>query len=147
MSLRRFAFLALFSSGLLPLGAVTPLVDLASESTPVILTVRDMPALVAQWNQSPWAKTWNDEQVKRFFAPLRSKWKVDEWSSNARDKTGYTVEELLAFATGEAIVMVSDLDFTSGRILPFLVGIEVGENASKIEAVIAKLNEDENQVE
>ena len=147
MPLRCLACLVFLSGSLLPLPAATSLVNLASEKSPIILTVHDVPGLLAQWDQSPWAKTWNDEQVKRFFAPLRAKWKVDEWSASSRDKTGYTVNELLALATGDAIVVVSDLDFTSSKTPAILVAIEVGDNASKIEEVIAKQNKEGKETE
>jgi len=144
---RHLACLAVLSGSLLPLPAATPLVNLAGENAPIILSVHDVPSLLAQWDQSPWAKTWNDEQVKRFFAPLRAKWKVDEWSTKAHDKTGYTLNELLAFATGDALIVATDLDFTSGKEPTVLIGVDVGDNASKVEEVIAKLNKDANETE
>lgn len=148
MLLRRLTSLGLLAGSLvLPLSAATPLANLASERAPLIVMVHDVPSLLAQWDQSPWAKTWNDEQVKRFFAPLRATWKVDEWATSSRDKTGYTFNELLAFATGDAILVVSDIDFTPGKEPTVFVGIDLGDNASKVEEVIAKVNKDSSQTE
>lgn len=148
MLLRRLTSLGLLAGSLLlPLSAETPLANLASERAPFILMAHDVPSLLAQWDQSPWAKTWNDEQVKRFFAPLRATWKVDEWATTSRDKTGYTLNELLAFATGDAIMVVTDVDFTPGKEPTVLVGIDLGDNGAKVEEVIAKVNKDGNETE
>lgn len=131
----------------LPLRAATSLSNLANERAAIILTVHDVPSLLSQWEQSPWAKTWNDEQVKRFFAPLRAKWKVDDWNTSAREKTGYTLNELLAFASGDIVVVLPDLEFlreTPAKTPSLLIGVEVGDNAAKLEELLVKSTKDEN---
>src|SRR5262249_49564482 len=89
-----------------------------------------------------WVKMWRDEQMQKYFAPMRAQMKVDEWDERCKSDTGYTVAELMGFATGEAIVILPDL----GAILdsaknknepPILIAIEVGDNTAKIEKLIA----------
>ena len=144
---RRLVCVSLAVGSFLPLWSATPVADLVSERAAIIITVHDAPTLFAQWGQSPWAKTWNDEQVKRYFAPLRAKLKVDEWGATSRDKTGYTFDELLAFATGDAIMAVENVDFAREnppKIPQVLVAVEIGDNTAKVEALLAKIAKDQN---
>jgi len=131
--------------------AAIPLVNLVDENAPLVLSIHDVPQMVKNWERSPWAKTWNDEQMKKFLAPLRSQMKVDQWSDECKAATGYTPTELLEFATGEAIVAVTNTDFSIDSEpehdkRPLLFAIEVGGNAAKIEKLIAENDEKEHQI-
>lgn len=138
---RRLACLA-FAVGCLSAAAATPLTRLASERAALIVSVHDVPAVVSQWEKSPWAKTWSDEQVKRYFAPLRAQMKIDQWDEQSKKETGYTVREMLAFATGDALLVVPDFDFLrepEGKGVPaLLMAVDVGGNGRKIEELFAK---------
>jgi hypothetical protein len=141
-SLRRLLFLA----GLLALGsrvdAAPPLTNLVDNQTPLLVSIHDLPSLLKNWEQSPWAKTWNDEQMKKFLAPLRTQMKIAEWDEQAKNETGYTVGELLALAKGDALLAIKNLDFAAtdaqAKDAPFLVAVELGDNTSKIESLIAE---------
>lgn len=128
--------------------AATPLVNLVDENAPLVLSIHDVPLMLKNWERSPWAKTWNDEQMKKFLAPLRSQMKVDQWDEECKAATGYTLPELLQFATGEAMIAVTNTDFTFGDEQendrdkrPLLFALEVGNNASKIEKLITENDE------
>lgn len=128
----------------------TPLINLANDNAALVIAIHDAPSLISQWQQSPWAKTWNDEQVKRYLAPLRAKWKVEDWSTTTREKTGFTLDELLALATGDAVLIVPDFEFVkeaSGKVPPLLIGVDIGDNGSKIEALMAKTAKGDNDRE
>lgn len=146
-SSRSLRFFPLVLAAVLPVFGGTPLVDLASDNAAMVLAIHDAPSLVSQWQLSPWAKTWNDEQMKRYLAPLRAKWKVDEWSTMSKDKTGFTIDELLGLATGDAILIVPDFEFakeTPAKTPPLLIAVEIGGNASKVEALLARTSKDEH---
>lgn len=145
---RRLACFAFLAGGLSIAAAATPLTRLVNDRAAVILSVHDVPAVVSQWDKSPWAKTWNDEQVKKYFAPLRAQMKVEQWDEETKKATGYTVNELLAFATGDAILVVPDFEFIRSEkhdvVPPLLIGIDVGSNGGKIEELFAKAAKEKN---
>lgn len=136
----------------LSLPAATPLTHLVPEQSAVIISVHDVPEVLSQWEKSPWSKTWNDEQVKRFFAPLREEMKIDQWNSKTKEETGYTLDELMAMATGDALIALTDLSFAEkegaeDEIPPVLLAVEVGDNASRLEEVLQKGREKEGSTE
>jgi hypothetical protein len=122
--------------------ATVPLVNLVGDNASLVIYVTDLPALVKTWPGTPWMKMWHDDQVQKYFAPLRKQMKVDEWDERCKANTGYTVAGLLDFATGEAIFVMPDL----GAVIaaeknktdpPLLVAVEIGNNEPKIEKLIA----------
>ncbi len=122
--------------------APTPLVNLAGDDASCVVYIADAPTLVKRWPDTPWMKMWHDPQVQKYFAPLRAQWKLDEWDERCKTDTGYTVSQLLGFATGEGIVIVPDLTavIEAGKNKtdpPVLLAFEVGANAAKIEKAIA----------
>jgi hypothetical protein len=136
------AALALFADRSRAAEAAVPLVDLVGDNASLVLYVTDMPALVKAWPGTPWIKMWHDDQVQKYFAPLRAQMKVDEWDERCKANTGYTVAGLLDFATGEAILVMPDLgaiiDSTKNRTSPpLLLAVEIGGNGAKIEKLIA----------
>ncbi|MFA6288478.1 MAG: hypothetical protein WC661_13930 [Opitutaceae bacterium] len=119
---------------------VVPLVNLVDDRTALALSITDAPALVRGWDASPIAKTWADEQVTKFFAPLREKMTIDEWDPETKEATGCTVRELLALADGEVLLAVPAMDFDQLKKSdepPFLLAIHVGDQAAKIEKIMA----------
>jgi hypothetical protein len=148
---RLFVLISLFVVLAAPGFAAPPLVNLIDENAPVVFSIHDVPGMVKNWERSPWAKTWNDEQMKKFLAPFRSQMKVEKWDEECKATTGYTLGELLQFATGEAMVALTNADFTIGQTQeldkrPLLFAIEVGGNAEKIEKIIAESDEKEHQI-
>jgi hypothetical protein len=136
------AALALFGGPAKADTAAVPLVNLVGDNASLVIYVTDMPALVKAWPGTPWMKMWHDDQVQKYFAPLRAQMKVDEWDERCKANTGYTVAGLLDFATGEAIFVMPDLgaviDATKNKSdPPLLVAVQVGDNESKIEKLIA----------
>jgi hypothetical protein len=119
-----------------------PLVNLVGDNASLVIDVTDLPALVKTWPGTPWMKMWHDDQVQKYFAPLREQMKVDEWDERCKANTGYTVAGLLDFATGEAIMVMPDLGAVIAAAKnktdpPLLLAVEIGDNESKIEKLIA----------
>jgi hypothetical protein len=136
------AALVLFAGRAQARAAAVPLVNLVGDDTSLVIYVTDLPALVKTWPGTPWVKMWRDDQVQKYFAPLRAQMKVDEWDDRFKANTGYTLAGLLDFATGEAIFVLPDLGtvIAAGKNkadLPLLVAIEIGGNGAKIEKLIA----------
>ncbi|MGC4072616.1 MAG: hypothetical protein QM760_08875 [Nibricoccus sp.] len=139
--LNKFVSTALLASSAVVASAATPLLNLIGDQTPVVLSFNDVPAMVKAYGESPWAKTWADEQVSKSFAPLRGEMKFDEVNSQVKAETGHTLSELLDFATGDAVIAFTsaDADFEgedSANHIPFIAAIELGGNASKVEKMI-----------
>ncbi len=112
------------------------------DDTSLVIYVPHAPALIKNWQGTPWMKMWHDEQVQKYFAPLREQMKVDEWDERCKTNTGYTMAGLLDFATGEAIFVMPDLGavITAAKnktAPPLLVAVEIGDNGAKIEQLIA----------
>src|SRR5438270_438212 len=107
--LRRFSYFV--ASALLAANAfaATPLLSLVNDQTPFVISIHDTPTLIKNWDQSPWAKTWNDDQVKKFFGPMRTQLKVDEWDEICKHETGYVVRDLLNLAKGDALIALTNL--------------------------------------
>ncbi|MBK9991177.1 MAG: hypothetical protein IPP19_10695 [Verrucomicrobia bacterium] len=131
--------------------AATPLVNLVDENAPLVVSINDVPKMVKNWEGSPWSKTWNDEQMKKFLAPFRSQMKVDQWSDECKAATGYTLAELIEFATGEAMIALTNADFPidgeqDRDKRPVLLALEVGDNAGKIEKLIAENDEKKHAI-
>ncbi len=120
-----------------------PLTELVDDQTAFAVIVTDAPALVKGWDASPFAHTWNDEQVVKFFGPLRQQLKIDTWDDQAKAATGKTVRELLALAKGGAIVSVPSsfvTDMLAGKppvAPPGLFAVEFGDNAATVEKLAA----------
>jgi hypothetical protein len=107
-----------------------------------------MPALLRGWDASPMARTWNDEQVVKYLAPLRTAMKIDTWDEQARAATGKTLRELLALAKGQVLIALpasAVADAIGGTAaagglppLPALIAVELGDNADAVEKLAAE---------
>ena len=145
----RVAFLGLFIVIAARASAATPLINIVDENAPVVISVHDVPALLKNWEKSPWALTWNDEQMKKFLAPLRARMKIDEWDEQCKAECGYTVRELIAMAKGEALVALTGTDFAMGdepnpADIPLIFAIEIGDNAPKVAKIITANDDKEH---
>ncbi len=106
---RRLPALLVCLAALPALAAGPQLPGLIPEDTDAVVLVQDLPALLAAWPKSPLARTWNDPQVKKFFAPLRESIKIDEWERLAEQKVGFPLSEILAAFDGQAMLVLPDL--------------------------------------
>jgi hypothetical protein len=133
------ALAALAANAFAAAPASPPLTDLVDDQTAFAFVVPDAAALVKGWDASPFAKTWGDEQVVKFLAPLRQQMKIDQWDEQAKAATGKSVRELLALAKGGAIVALpasAIADAISGpasAMPPVLLAVELGDNAATVE--------------
>ena len=145
----RLAFFSLLTVLAVRASAATSLINLVDENAPVVISVHDVPTLLKNWEKSPWARTWNDEQMKKFLAPLRARMKVDEWDEQCKAESGYTLAELLAMAKGEALFALTSADFPMGEAefspadMPLLIALEIGDSAPKVAKIIAANDEKE----
>lgn len=136
----------------LPARAAVSLVNLIDESCPLVLSVQDIPAFLKNGAESPWAKTWNDEQLQKFLAPLLARMKVDRWDEECKAQAGYTVAELLAMAKGQLLVALTSPDvFDLGNDsdpskIPLLLALELGDNTTKVVKIIADNDEKEHEI-
>ncbi len=139
--LTSLAATALFANITCLAGAATPLVNLVGENAPLVVSFTDVPSLVKNMQESPWAKTWNDEQVRKFFAPMRAQMDFDSLDEKLKAETGRSFSELVAFASGDAIFALTTLDFDfeaedAENNLPFIAAIELGSNASDVQRLL-----------
>jgi len=139
--LKKFASAALLTGSAVIASAATPLLNLINDQAPLVVSFNDVPSLVKTWGESPWAKTWSDEQVRKFFAPLHSEMKFEEFDAKVKAETGHSFSELVDFATGDALIAFTstDIDFESDNgdeTVPFIAAIELGGNAGKVEKMI-----------
>jgi hypothetical protein len=145
-SLQTIALATLLTASAVIAQAATPLVNLIGDQAPLVISFNDVPSLVKNWGESPWAKTWNDPQMQKFFAPLRAKMDFDKLDEEMRSETGHTASELLGFATGDVLfaLTTADFDFEAAdakKEAPFIFAVELGDNAAKVE----KLFEEQRQ--
>ena len=121
--------------------AATPLVNLIGDQAPLVVSFNDIPSLVKNWGESPWAKTWEDEQVRKFFAPLHEQMKYDELEQKLKAETGHTLGELIGFASGDAVIAftTAEIDFEGENVddnVPLVIAVELGDNADKVQKLL-----------
>jgi hypothetical protein len=129
-----------FLATMLPAAPSVPLVNLVDDQTLFAVSVTDTPALLKGWDAGPIAATWNDAQVVKFLAPLRTELKVEQWDEETKAATGMTVRELLALAEGEALFAITSFDvalIAAETPPPLLIALEVGKQGDKIEKIMA----------
>jgi len=139
-SLRSLASLSVLFVSVLGLRAAPPIARLLPEDAAIVVAFPDVPALAAAAEKAPFLQMWNDPQIQRFFAPMRESSKWDETLATFKTRTGYTVQELVGLATGEAVFVLTDFAFATNPETqarpPVLMAVDFGENASKIEKLI-----------
>jgi hypothetical protein len=139
--LKTIASTALFAGSVIIAGAGTPLLDLVGEKAPLVVSFNDVPSLVKNWGESPWAKTWNDEQVQKFFAPMRAMMELEDIDEKIKAETGHTFSELLGFASGDALFALTTVDFDyesaeARNNIPLIAAIELGSNAAEVQKLL-----------
>ncbi len=139
--LKTFVSTALLAGSATMLPAATPLINLVGDQAPLVISFDDVPSMIKSFGDSPWAKTWNDEKVRKFFGPLHEQMNFGEFDAKVKAETGHTFSELIDFATGDAIISfaTTDVDFGAEDFddnMPFIIAIELGSNASKVEKLL-----------
>ncbi|MDR0901585.1 MAG: hypothetical protein LBM92_02315, partial [Opitutaceae bacterium] len=120
--------------------AFGPLANLVGEQAPFIMLVDDVPGLLEKTKDGPLAKTWNDPQVREFFAPLHERLKAAGVDDSLKQEIGYDTKELLAFATGGVLLAIPNLEGWQERgfgVPPVLLVVELGKNAARLQALLA----------
>lgn len=136
------AFLSL-SAALAPaLQAAEPALDkLVPADAALVLAIDDVPALRARFAASPAGRAWADADIEKFLAPLFANPEYHQFLEMVKSETGYSPEELLAFATGDILctVPLSSLKFAKGDFnADSILAVEVGENDTKLRELIAQ---------
>ncbi len=86
------------------------LLRLLPDKTVTCVYVRNFAELRARAKDHPFAKVWNDPEIKKFLAPLRTEMGIDRWNDEVLKGTGRTLDELLGLVRGEAVVALTDVD-------------------------------------
>jgi len=144
--LKTIASTALLAGSAVLVSASTPLINLVGDQAPLVISVNDVPSLVKNWGESPWAKTWDDPQVQKFFAPLRAKMDIDKTNEKVKAETGHTLSELIDFASGDALFAITTVDFDfeaedAKDHMPFLMALELGSSAGKVQKMLTDARE------
>ncbi|WP_138223389.1 DUF3352 domain-containing protein [Nibricoccus aquaticus] len=139
--LKKFVSTALLAGSAAMISAATPLINLVGDQAPLVISFDDVPSMIKACGDSPWAKTWNDEQVRKFFAPLHAQMKFEEFDAKVKAETGHTFSELIEFATGDALIALTtaDIDFEAEDAddnIPLVIAVDLGANASKVEKLL-----------
>ncbi|MDF9827450.1 hypothetical protein M2447_001543 [Ereboglobus sp. PH5-10] len=123
--------------------ASTPLINLVGEDAAFVMIAHDAPKIVKSCKDGPWLEMWNDDQIKRFLAPLHAKLKSEEWDEKVKAKTGLTIEELLGLVQGDYLIalksMPANIDKISNEDVPLIIAAEIGDNKARVEKLIATL--------
>ncbi len=140
--LTSLAAYALALGSALPIFAGTALTNLVPDSTALYYSVENIPAVRNKWEKSPFARTWADEQVQRFFAPLITKLDVASWEEKVKAETGHGLQEMLNWISGDALIAITSFDFAStgeanmaGKV-PLLMALELGSHAKDMEKLV-----------
>lgn len=105
------------------------------------LAIKNAPQLVADWERSGYGRLLADEAVKQWMAPA---YKDGEpaWDTALKKETGEGLQANLQRVTGSAMFVIaadSPKEFESmPKGAPFMILLEVGDQQSKIEELIAK---------
>jgi hypothetical protein len=139
--LKKFVSTALLAGSAAMVSAATPLINLVGDQAPLVISFDDVPSMIKSFGDSPWSKTWNDAQVRKFFGPLHEQMNFDEFDAKVKAETGHTFTDLIDFATGDALISftTADVDFESPEFddnMPVLIAVELGANASKVEKLL-----------
>ncbi|MEZ5277304.1 MAG: DUF3352 domain-containing protein [Opitutaceae bacterium] len=120
--------------------------------TAVILRVRSVPEVREQWSHNPLAQTWAEPEVQDFFSPAIERFREEHdggLTELIRSETGLTFSELLDLLPGEVLLAVLDLEQLLDEDAveaPIVVLAELGEDTSKMESLLARLLDEDEQV-
>lgn len=159
-----------FSSGLLAvslfsgLSAAVPLTDLVDDGVAFSVEIADASKLKSDFAASALGRTWDDPEIRRFFAPLIAEIESGEVAAKFKAETGRTPSELLAMATGRVLLALPSSIFkdmsakhrpaaddsedsakTSEPTPPFILAVEVGAKAGELEGFLDESVEKEKE--
>jgi len=120
--------------------AATPLVNVVTEQAPIVFSVQDVPGLMKNWEKGPLMATWGDSQMQKFLEPLRQNSDFAEFEEKFKAETGLTPSEIVDLIQGDALIAVTNLNFSVGDKappdFPILIAVEVRDNAEKVEKIL-----------
>ena len=93
------------------LAAPPPIEAILPADGMMVVLIEDAPTFLGSWSDSPLGQAWNDEAVKRFFAPLRQQLELEAWDERTREATGFTLEEILKSFNGQVALVLNDMTF------------------------------------
>lgn len=123
---------------------------------PFVLLVEDVRTLLGKGEKSPFARTWNDPEVKKFLAPLRRKMEIEQWDEKVQAETGLTLGDIQALFQGPAALAIAKIEIpekkppVEGEPAPeegqkgqepevhAILVAAVGENGEAVEKLLAK---------
>lgn len=115
---------------------------------PMILHVRDLSAVLENWQHTPFAKMWADPQIRAFFAPaaeLLNDPEAEKGFAQLQEATGMAPAELIRLLPGEFVFAMMNLpsagDEEAGLTPQGIFGAVLGENREKIEELIEQARE------
>ncbi|MFO1446766.1 MAG: DUF3352 domain-containing protein [Opitutaceae bacterium] len=119
------------------------LTRLVPEDAAVVISLRKGPEFATAMKASPPGRMFADEQVLRFFGPLRAKLNWEQMMGVFKEGTGTTWDDMLSWVEGDGLVVLNDFSFmldpeTQNRA-PVVLALEVGKNAAKVEQVLTDL--------
>lgn len=117
-------------------------IKLLPKNTVGFVSIKSAPELLADWDKSSFAKLMEDEEFKKWTAPM---YKDGEalWDKEIKENTGEGLRDNLKRLKGSvmlAVVADSPADF-EGERTPMALLMEVGDDHAKIEELIAKETE------
>lgn len=153
---------AVLSSAAPASAADAPIESLLPADTQMAMIVRDFPTLREKWAKHPIARTLDDEEVRKFFAPMFEEMEFEELNKKALDELGMSLDEVLDTMQGSMVVAITDftkipdvvggdlVEFdadgdpvnadpaTSTQPMPLVMIADIGDDRAKIEQMIAK---------
>lgn len=153
---------AVMSTATAASAADAPIETLLPADTQMAMIVRDFPTLRAKWAKHPIAKTLDDDEVRKFFAPMFKEMELDELNKTALEELGMSLDEVLDTMEGSMVVAITDftqipdvvgegvVEFdadgdpinadpaTSTQPMPMVMIADIGDQRAKIEQLIAK---------
>lgn len=122
------------------------LLKLAPKNAMIIVSVEDTTKVVARWEEGPFGKLFQDEEVKRYLAPMQKEGKDAPWDEAAIEATSHTFRENIEIFKGALCVSIpgpsgdQDLEEFFGEDEPsMLIMGEIGPDPAPFRAFLAKM--------
>lgn len=122
-------------------GAMEDWYKLLPANTLGVIAVKNTPELVEDWNKGSFGRLLEDEEFKRWTAPLMQEGDAP-WDAFFKETTGETLAESLKNYPGASLaVFAADSPEEVAKGLPFVAFSEVGDNLKKLQAMKAREGE------
>lgn len=76
------------------------------DDTLAVFDVGNTPELIKHWEESPFAKLFEDEEIKRYLAPMQAEGKEAPWDKASKELSGHTLRQTLDIFKGEALIAI-----------------------------------------